>query len=76
MTDPENNLTELEPIIVEESHPLGLPQGSVRAIVTIMFCAAFIYCTIFGIPLNGLQEITILLVGLYTGSRMNFGKGG
>ena len=46
-----------------------MPAGSVRALITFALVAVFSVCTYQGKDVNGLGEITFLMVGIYAGNR-------
>jgi hypothetical protein len=60
----------------EKSHyPLGLPKGSVRAILILIAAAAYVILTIRGNALEDARNIFILLAILYYFSRIAEAKG-
>jgi len=55
--------------VSKERGPLWMPAGSVRALITFALVAVFSVCTYQGKDVNGLGELTFLMVGIYAGNR-------
>jgi hypothetical protein len=51
------------------NEPLGLPQGSVRAIIALVLVGAAVWCAVIGNTNNFLTEAATLVVGIYFGAR-------
>lgn len=53
------------------TEPLGLPEGTVRGLITILFVLAVCTCWIMNVVVpETLKDITLIVVGYYFGSRL------
>ena len=53
-------------------HPLGLPQGSVRAIIALMLSIAMVVIILrdsSGIQIEAIKSVALLVIGQYFGAR-------
>ena len=59
---------------MDNKEPLGLPEGSVRAVVLLMLVGTVCYDALFGshaVDVKDFQSLVTLVIGYYFGTRKN-----
>lgn len=54
----------------KQDNPLYLPPGSIRSVLALLLCVAFIYVVISGGNVKDIKEVFLMAVAFYFGSKM------